>query len=514
MYGAILGDIIGSRFEFDRSPKIKEFELFGQGCDFTDDTVMTIAIAEALLDAGKEPEEETAKKLMIASMKKWGHAVPDAGYGGRFQAWLFSRNTEPYGSYGNGSAMRVSPAGWLYDTIEETRNVARWTAEITHNHPEGIKGAESVASVIFLARNGSTKEEIKEYVIKEFGYDLSRTCDDIRPNYRHVESCQETVPEAMTAFFEGDSFEDVIRLAVSLGGDCDTLTDIAGAMAEAYYGIPNKLIDECRNRVTEQIREVMDRFDVYLNGEEETKERVIIGFEGVKNAAESGKEEAFTDAVQNFIWNEEGQPEDTPEIRQSLKEYLMQHIINGNTVAMVQFAAMHAEGRLTEKDPKIAFQWYKRASDMGNILATSNLGFCYLYGNGTEINYEEAFKAFSKAAVLGMEEAYIRMGDMYLEGLYVEKDVMTAFRLYKMAYNSTDDNIYDLYNMQVRSDAGRRIGECYYNGYGVEKDVSMALSCYADALYYYEKRKEKGDSYCESGLVKTKARLKEITSAM
>ena len=166
----------------------------------------------------------------------------------------------PYNSFGNGSAMRVAAAGWLYPDLETTRKVARWTAEVTHNHPEGIKGAESTASAIFLARNGASKEEIKAYIVQEFGYDLSRTCNEIRPAYRHVESCQETVPEAITAFMEGTDFEDVIRTAVSLGGDADTLTCIAGSVAEAFYGVPEELVRECRNRLPADLLAVVDRF--------------------------------------------------------------------------------------------------------------------------------------------------------------------------------------------------------------------------------------------------------------
>ena len=265
MIGAILGDIIGSRFEFDRGDKTKDFTLFTYESEYTDDTVMTVAVAEALLKTYglslTSLDEKKIKDDLINSMKKWGRKYPFAGYGGRFIGWLMGESTEPYNSFGNGSAMRVSPAGWLYDTLEETRRIARWTAEVTHNHPEGIKGAESVAAVMFLARTGHSKEEIREYVTGEFGYDLSRTCDEIRPLYHHVESCQETVPEAMTAFFEGESFEDVIRTAVSLGGDCDTLTDIAGAMAEAFYGVPHELISECFMRLPDDMREVLDKFD-------------------------------------------------------------------------------------------------------------------------------------------------------------------------------------------------------------------------------------------------------------
>ena len=163
MYGAIIGDIIGSRFEFDRGNKSKDFELFTKECDFTDDTVMTIAVAEALMDAGPDADEKTIKDLLIKSMKKWGKKYPHAGYGARFIDWVLTDDPKPYGSYGNGSGMRVSPVGWLYDTLDRTREVARWTAEVTHNHPEGIKGAEATAAAIFMARTGSKMEEIAGY---------------------------------------------------------------------------------------------------------------------------------------------------------------------------------------------------------------------------------------------------------------------------------------------------------------------------------------------------------------
>ena len=260
MYGAILGDIIGEPYEFDRGNKSKNFPLFSSRPAYTDDSVMTIAVAEALMNSrGKKPED--IRRALVDSMREWGAAYPDAGYGGMFRWWLTAENPEPYGSFGNGSAMRVSPAGWLFDSLPETRAMARLTAEVTHNHPEGIKGAESVAAAIWLARHGSTKDEIRQYITREFGYDLSRTCDEIRPTYRHVESCQKTVPEAVTAFLEGNSFEDVIRTAVSLGGDCDTLTCIAGSIAEAFYGIPAALKEKCVSILPEDMRSVLVCFD-------------------------------------------------------------------------------------------------------------------------------------------------------------------------------------------------------------------------------------------------------------
>ncbi len=259
MYGAILGDMIGAPYEFDRGGKVKDFPLFVEDSQFTDDTVMTVAVAEALMDTLGQ-DDDAIRAALVASMQKWGRRYPFAGYGGRFVGWLWSRDPRPYNSYGNGSAMRASAAGWLGGTLDETRRLARLSAEVTHNHPEGIKGAEATASAIFLARNLFSKQEIRAYIIREFGYDLSRSCDEIRPDYHHVESCQQTVPEAVTAFLEGADFEDVIRTAVSLGGDCDTLTCIAGSIAEAFYGVPEEMVKACRDRLTGDLLQVVDRF--------------------------------------------------------------------------------------------------------------------------------------------------------------------------------------------------------------------------------------------------------------
>ena len=181
-----------------------------------------------------------------------------------FRRWLQWDDPQPYGSYGNGSAMRVSSVAWLFNDIDTVRCMARLSAEVSHNHPEGIKGAEATASAIFLARTGHSKAEIKAYIEDNFCYDLSRTCDEIRPGYHHVESCQETAPEAITAFLEGESFEDVIRTAVSLGGDCDTLTCIAGSIAEGFYGVSEELKQECKHRLHPDLLAVLERFDNYL----------------------------------------------------------------------------------------------------------------------------------------------------------------------------------------------------------------------------------------------------------
>lgn len=260
MYGAILGDIIGSPFEFDRGDKTKDFKLFSRRSHFTDDSVMTIAVCEALLKVGQDATVKEIEDTVISSMQSWGRRYPHEGYGGYFRRWLTARHPEPYNSFGNGSAMRVSAAGWLYDSLEKTRVVAKATANVTHNHPEGIKGAEATASAIFMARNGSSKEEIKKYIENEFHYDLNRTLDEIRPSFHMDETCQKTVPEAIIAFLEARDFEDAIRNAVSLGGDTDTLGAITGSIAEAYFGISETLISECRNRINKDMRDVVDAF--------------------------------------------------------------------------------------------------------------------------------------------------------------------------------------------------------------------------------------------------------------
>jgi ADP-ribosylglycohydrolase len=261
MIGAILGDMIGSPYEFDRGNKTKDFPLFCRDSAFTDDTVMTIAVAEALLDAQPKAEDDWIRRRLISCMKKWGAKYPDAGYGTGFMLWLIKEHPKPYNSFGNGSAMRVSAAAWLYNSIDAVRHAARLTAEVTHNHPEGIKGAEATASAIFLARTGHSKAEIKDYVEREFGYDLSRTLDEIRPKYHFDVSCQGSVPEAIIAFYESSDYEDAVRKAVSLGGDSDTIACMAGAVAEAYYGMPENLKAKAMRILDPYCREIVEEFE-------------------------------------------------------------------------------------------------------------------------------------------------------------------------------------------------------------------------------------------------------------
>lgn len=272
LLGAIAGDTIGAPYEFDcNNIKTTEFPLFNRASCWTDDSVMTVAVAEAVMQgfaggksANGQPDIEKTEKAMVSSMQKWGQAFPYAGYGGRFCHWLVTKNPQPYNSWGNGSAMRVSAVGWAYDTLEEAEKFAEISARVTHNHPEGIKGAKAVAAAIFLGRAGKSKAEILDYVEKTYGYPMSQmTCDEIRPNYHMDESCQNTVPQAFCAFREGNSFEEVARLAVSLGGDSDTLCCIACAMAEAIYGIPEEIQRETVNRLPEELLNILLRFQKF-----------------------------------------------------------------------------------------------------------------------------------------------------------------------------------------------------------------------------------------------------------
>ena len=233
MYGAIIGDIVGSKYEFNNI-KTKDFPFISRGCSFTDDTIMTVAVAKALLRARNT--EGDFRKILVEEMRSLGavYPHPQGGYGRRFTAWLRSRGQNPYHSYGNGAAMRVSPCGLMAVTLEEALALATASAEVTHNHPEGIKGAQTVAAAVFMAKLHESKNNIRSYITKQF-YPLDRTLDEIRENYGFHESCQQSVPEAIIAFLESTDYEDAIRNAISIGGDSDTIGAMTGAIAWSYY---------------------------------------------------------------------------------------------------------------------------------------------------------------------------------------------------------------------------------------------------------------------------------------
>jgi ADP-ribosylglycohydrolase len=255
MLGAIVGDIVGSIYEFNNH-RSKDFPLFSGGCDFTDDTVLTVAVADCLMNQGS----------YVEYIKNYTRKYPNRGYGGRFAQWIRFESMEPYNSWGNGSAMRVSAVGFAFDDLEMVIQEAKRSAEVTHNHPEGIKGAQATALAIYMARQGQSKEQIKSAIAKSFSYDLDRTLDEIRPVYQFNESCQETVPEAIIAFLESTDFEDAIRNGISLGGDSDTLTCITGGIAEAFYGgVPQDIAEKALSYLPKAMREVVEKFRVRYN---------------------------------------------------------------------------------------------------------------------------------------------------------------------------------------------------------------------------------------------------------
>lgn len=256
--GALVGDVVGSPYEFDHNNiKTEDFPLFSENSRLTDDSVMTQAVTDGFIETWGL-DDAAVREGVIRAMMREGKKYPRAGYGAMFRKWL--KNPEPYGSYGNGSAMRVSAVGWLFDQLDDVRKYATLSADISHNHPEGIKGAQATALAIYLTRCGLPKDTLKAYLTHKFGYNLERTLNDIRPDYHHVESCMETVPEALTAYFEGQNFEDVVRKAVSLGGDSDTLTAIAASIAEARYGIPDDMRQETLRRMDAHQRQLLDKF--------------------------------------------------------------------------------------------------------------------------------------------------------------------------------------------------------------------------------------------------------------
>jgi type I restriction enzyme M protein len=271
MLGAIIGDIVGSRFEFNNH-KSKDFELFAEGCFATDDSIMTLAVAKAIMEASKvyprsgdwhdDEFHALLSGLTVKYMQKIGRKHPNCGFGVKFNKWVFSDDPKPYNSFGNGAAMRVSPVGFAAADEWEAALLAEAVTEVTHNHEEGIKGAKATTDAIFMARQGALKDEIRERIVQGY-YPLNFRIDDIRPTYRFNETCQETVPQAIECFLESTSFEDAIRTAISLGGDSDTIGAITGAIAEAYYGVPYDIKERALGYLDDELRSIYDAWEKF-----------------------------------------------------------------------------------------------------------------------------------------------------------------------------------------------------------------------------------------------------------
>ncbi|MDR1728583.1 MAG: ADP-ribosylglycohydrolase family protein [Acidobacteriota bacterium] len=276
MLGAIIGDVAGSRFEF-HNHRSKDFDLFGEGCFATDDSIMSLAVAKALMDAVEDASPSSRggacgydeafharlAELTVERMREIGRKYPRCGFGGRFYDWLFSDAPAPYGSFGNGAAMRVSPAGFAARTEREAGRLAETVTAVTHDHPEGVKGAQATAMAIFWARRGATKDDIRRRIARDY-YALDFTVDAIRPTYRFNETCQGTVPQAIECFLESSSFEDAIRTAISLGGDSDTVAAITGSIAEAHYGVPEEIRETALSYLDAELRAIYDRWTEFV----------------------------------------------------------------------------------------------------------------------------------------------------------------------------------------------------------------------------------------------------------
>jgi ADP-ribosylglycohydrolase len=274
MLGAIIGDIVGSRFEFNNH-RSKDFDLFGPGCFATDDSIMTLAVAKAIMEAEREAQpsisgyefegeySQTLGERTVQCMQSVGRPYPHCGYGGMFAKWMYNDHPKPYNSFGNGAAMRISPVGFAARTEWDVRDWSEAVTAVTHSHPEGIKGAEATAMAIFMARQGCLKSEIRERIVRDY-YPLDFTIDQIRSTYRFNETCQETVPQAIECFLESTSFEDAIRTAISLGGDSDTLAAITGAIAEAYYDVPQAIRELALTYLDERLRAIFDEWEAFL----------------------------------------------------------------------------------------------------------------------------------------------------------------------------------------------------------------------------------------------------------
>jgi len=275
LIGAIIGDIVGSRFEFNNH-RNKDFELFTKDCQVTDDSIMTLAVAKALMEAGKTIKSSIGgydfdnnycllvEKMTIKFMQEIGRKYPNCGYGLMFSKWVFSDDPQPYNSFGNGAAMRISPVGFVARTESEVCSLSKAVTRVTHNHEEGIKGAEATAVAIYMARCGFNKSEIREKIERNY-YSLDFTIDDIRDSYQFNETCQDTVPQAIEAFLESISFEDAIRNAISVGGDSDTLAAITGAIAEAYYGVPEELKEKALSYLNDELRSIYNDWSEFIS---------------------------------------------------------------------------------------------------------------------------------------------------------------------------------------------------------------------------------------------------------
>ena len=414
MIGAIIGDVAGSRYE-RANHKSKEFELFDKKCRLTDDSVMSLAIAKAFLDCNGNFEELSQKSIF--SMQELGRKYKNAGYGGNFYKWIWNADPQPYNSYGNGSAMRVGPCGYAAASLDEAKEFSAKVTEISHNHPEGMKGAEAIAVAIFLARSGKTKAEIRDYVVDNY-YDINFTLDQIRKTYKFDVSCQGSVPVALEAFFESTDFEDAIRNAISVGGDSDTIAAIAGSVAEAYYGVPEGIIDSVINFLDSREMEILYYFEKMYpsKAQDEDGEPSLSVFEvldaSVDKVIPTGTslqvdEELPGDSVHAWVDNGDLQPDfssfDKPDRVKDARETLVK------TGADISKSARKAKDGLLS-----AAKSFKGTLDQTKAKVAAKTVYCYAIATEDTEDTEQIIQAVSLLKDNGYDaRIYVSNGTMF-----------------------------------------------------------------------------------------------------
>jgi ADP-ribosyl-[dinitrogen reductase] hydrolase len=368
MIGTIIGDVVGSRFEFNNQ-RNKDFELFTDDCRVTDDSIMTLAVAKAIMEAERKTASckndcdseyySLVEKLTIKYMQEIGRRYPNCGYGGMFSRWVFSDDPKPYNSFGNGAAMRISPVGFVSRTEREACRLASIVTGVTHNHSEGIKGAEATAVAIYMARNGFTKGEIRDIIERNY-YQLNFKIDDIRDTYEFNETCQGTVPQAIQAFLESTSFEDAIRTAISLGGDSDTLAAITGSIAEAYYGVPKDIRDKALDYLDSDLRAIYDEWSEFI-GDEGTGSKFKLLTKYIEKIARAESYGEWVDGTEN---------DGTPEHPIHISYVNYGDIVNSFVSEFYLFSQSHPEYQLSKYEPileKNGLKWEEPSMRNANV---------------------------------------------------------------------------------------------------------------------------------------------------
>ena len=412
MIGAIIGDIAGSRFEW-HNIKTKEFELLMRDCHFTDDTVMSLAVCEALMSC--KSNHSDLSEQAIACMQEIGNKYPHAGYGGSFRRWLRTQNPQPYNSYGNGSAMRVSGCGYAAESIEEAIQFSRMVTEVTHNHSEGIKGAEATAVAVYLARTGKNILEIRDYINKHY-YPINFTLDSIRDDYTFDVSCQGSVPQALEAFFESRSFEDAIRNAISIGGDSDTIAAITGSIAEAYYGVPTSIRKHALTFLDERLLNILVEFEnLYPAKVEVVQEGRSVAFKPAPARKVEAGERAYTMKAAMAAADEDQSATTSTPIEMAVKQVYHLNLIGHEINESLQYG-------YGTKDREIFCKRLHKITEPDAKDCDSCPYFAgWMMGHGHECKWEDVIDADDDIKIIPHEDA---RKEMYRVSKLIDKGII------------------------------------------------------------------------------------------